>query len=195
MPRKANKWNLFRKKHEHSEKSMKVLSRMYWLQRVQPNLSLFDPDFSKKLFQSFRGLYLDKSKFMSFLTTRVEDYIYFSFRLKDSEPVYKCAKNGCPEWKDIQCDEESNPSLKTPCFGKEGENISEERASKIFVHGYRNLWEYVRALQAGKVSAFTHNVLWEKVRRTLINHPDWVVLNHNRDVNTFHLKFESRPYD
>ena len=149
-----------------------------------------DDTFSETLYTFFQAYPLgDDTAFVSFTTTvRGKGHIQFVFTQEETEPIYRSH----PTWDALACGGEDFP-IKTNCQDRDGKVFTGKeyaRGLKIFVHGSRNLFEYIQKVQNGKICRHFHDTIWERVRTTLVSNPTLTVFNHNRDVDTFHLKFK-----
>mgnify|MGYP004216920125 CR=1 FL=1 len=117
---------------------------------------------------------------------------------------YKCRKSPskCPSWDDVNCLQfkASKLFLKSKCgapSGPRGTVLHEDDPGryKVFVKGFKNLYEYAEACASGKVDYDTHMLLGKFVSMRLSHMPqtlrdkDPYVINHNEDVDTLHFKF------
>ncbi len=128
--------------------------------------------------------------FLSFKTERHSNILVFHFET-DYVETYNCEPN-CPDWDAIQCTETSYP-FKTDCKDKNGNVFKDNelnRTNKLFIQGFSNFLDYVRAIKSNKITKYYHRHVWNKILSILSKHTNWTVINHNRDVNTLHFKFE-----
>jgi hypothetical protein len=81
--------------------------------------------------------------------------------------------------------------IKTDCLdpktGNEFTPRSQHRGRKVFVRGAENLLDYIRQLQSQQISFAAHEAVWRQVLT-----PNLRFLNHNKDVDKLHFKFEQK---
>lgn len=145
--------------------------------------------FHERIYQYLLTIPLDPYEFLSFRTTRQDNKITFSFVLEPTKPIFGCLPH-CPKWDDIRCDDEY--PLRTNCRQKDGSAYKEHhRRNTLFVHGFRDFYEYASSIQSGTTPKKLHRHIWNKIRHTLVSNPLYTVMNHNRDVDTLHFKYAS----
>ena len=128
--------------------------------------------------------------FVNFTTDPVSGAVQLS--ASTGETLYRChdTDRGCPAWEEIGCREVDFAGfhLKTVCMNPVTKTwyLPDQylKAQKVFVFGYENFFEYLRALQEDSISFEQHYELF-----TYLYQKGGVFVNHNRDVNILHFKF------
>jgi hypothetical protein len=154
-------------------------------------------DFPRTLYTIFKTLDLSGIRFLNFTTTRMGPEITFVFTLVDTIPTYACrGSSTCPEWSAITCAEDY--PLRHSCTQADGRAFSvsdTHRKLKVFVDGFDNLYDYVVAVQRDAVTLAFNQKLWQYIGDVLDENPQFLVMNHNMDVDTLHFKFVPKPFD
>jgi hypothetical protein len=146
--------------------------------------------------------------FINFSTTGSPlSEVHINPTITHEEVTFKCksSKRGCPSWDTIQCTEKLLQSgkkgsilrVKSTCFNpSDGRAYPEQqrhKSAKVFVWGFESFKDYLRAVATGTVSLDLNKALWRFVFEqwtSLDKAQNFVLVNHNRDVNTLHFKFE-----
>jgi hypothetical protein len=130
--------------------------------------------------------------FLNFTTVRPSmSVIHFTFTFTREPVKYACEPN-CPSWDDIKCDV-LPMGIRTNCRDRNGKVFSDKeghRRAKLFVNGVSDMLDYVKQLKSGKITQERHNAVWTRLHKMLLVHVKWTLLNHNRDVNTLHFKYD-----
>ena len=104
----------------------------------------------------------------------------------EASVTYSCSPH-CPSWEEIQCKEIAH-RVKSTCK-LAGNILPPHRAKKVFVKGHQSLLSYIIAIQTN-TDRDVHRHVFNYVRSVLLANTNWKVINHNKDVNILHLKFQ-----
>jgi hypothetical protein len=175
--------------HRNRSQSGDRIPKPETLRTLPPFKVDLDDTFHERIYQYLLTIPLATYAFLSFRTTRQDDKMIFTFVLEPTKPIFGCVPR-CPKWDDIRCDEEY--PLRSNCRQKDGSAYEEEhRRDTLFVHGFRDFYEYTSSIQSGTVPKKLHRRIWNTIRHTLVSNPLYTLLNHNRDIDTLHFKYAS----
>ena len=154
----------------------------------QQGIFILDDTFSKQVYDYFVDLNIRRYKFLNFTSERDANMLMMKLVMTTDDVSYRCEPN-CPSWEEIKCKE--NFPTKTDCVDHNNRPFTDRlRSWKIFVYGCKNLYEYIRDLQSGHMRPDEHKYIWDQILNRLRMDETITVLNHNKDVNTLHFKFE-----
>ena len=157
--------------------------------------------FSSRSFNQFKNLNLDNINFVNFKTQVIQGKLQMTLKKSHLQPkTFRCQIDGCPSWSQIKCKQSKlGPfSVKTGCVDpRTGQNYPStklNKQSKVFVNGYESLIDYIIDIQNDRVSYQNHVKLFTFLEKKLQNLKSQgfnvTLVNHNRDVNILHFKFE-----
>ena len=197
-----------RKKRRITKKTKRISDKNETI--YKKNISI--KDFSNELYSYFKNMKLNpKHNFITFQSDRKGNQIKFKFISKINHKY-----NSNPKWEDIHCQEQvlghggPNTSLmiiKTNCDINingvwQPAYISDPRFYKVFVKGYKNLYDYILAIKKNKINKLSNSLLFNKLLNNLkmINSYKHIknggendrklnLINHNLDVKTLHFKY------
>lgn len=164
--------------------AMKTKNKIY-------RISVSRKDFSDELYKYFKKIKINpKHNFINFTSEQKGHKINFIFT---SSLNHKYNSN--PKWSDIHCKEyklNDKIIIKTDCDrmedGKPVKDKSYPGFFKVFVKGYKNLYDYIKAIQKNKLDKKDHKLIFDiLIKTTTFN--DRSLINHNLDVKTLHFKF------
>ena len=139
--------------------------------------------------------------FVNFRATRDGPEVRLRVHTRDQDPSFLCQSMGCPEWEDINCDDEQTLGalvVKTACNPQgKGERYARgdrHRELKVFVQGFRDFAAYIAALKSGRVSRADNAKLWGLLKAdwASLGTAEFDLINHNLDVNILHFKYGRR---
>lgn len=182
--------------NEFVDESIKLLHNMNHV--VSIVIPMDDGCFTQHVYDSFNTLDISnvRLKFLNFTTERSDDRRTITFHMKFSpiSPTYRCeSTNTCPVWDEIKCYDDNCFPVKTDCRNQHGDRFEDEeqyRGRKLFIYGSKNLYEYIQHIQTNKISSFEFTSTWRRIYNTLLEFPNFTIVNHNLDIDTLHFKWE-----
>jgi len=148
--------------------------------------------FSDELYKYFKKMKINKKhNFINFISETKGDKVSFTFTSRQNKKY-----NSDPKWSDIHCKEyklNNKIIIKTDCdrmeYGKPVKDKSFIGFFKVFVKGYQNLYDYIKAIQQSKLNKKDHTLLFDILIKNQRQLTDKSLINHNLDVKTLHFKY------
>ena len=161
---------------------------------IQPKyrVSVKINNFSNELYKYFKKIKINpKHNFINFTSETKDNKITFIFT---SSLNHKYNSN--PKWSDIHCKEyklNDKIIIKTDCDRMENGNHVKDKLYpgffKVFVKGYKNLYDYINKIKKNKLNKSDHKLIFDILIKNQMNLNDKSLINHNLDVKTLHFKF------
>ena len=148
--------------------------------------------FSDELYKYFKKMKINKKhNFINFTSEQKDNKINFTFTAKQNHKY-----NSDPKWSDIHCKEyilNNKIIIKTDCDRMEDGKPVKDKSFigffKVFVKGYQNLYDYIKAIQQSKLDKKDHTLLFDILIKNQRQLTDKSLINHNLDVKTLHFKY------